>query len=235
MTRDGDTPPSVLDTKVLVARRNEAGLSRRELAQSVGVSQSTIRLLEQGANHDVLTLGLVVRICTVLGIQLGAVLGEAQSKRRIAPDDRLLEAALADNFGRTLHRSDLERGFGWAQARFTQAVRRLDERLAGTGLMLHRSGWGKYSLRARADVMSNDERERVLRASGVDRKGLDVAQAQMLRNLQGSGLAERRVNNAANTRITLGALQKQGLVETDPDQGYHLTEVVNFSLGFGSP
>lgn len=227
-------PPRLLDAKALVARRNEAGLSRRQLAVRVGVSHSTIRLLERDENHDVLTLGLVGRICDVLGVQLGAVLADSQGGGGGGPDERLLEAALAEHRGGLVHRSDLEHSFGWDRRRFTEAAERLDKRLIDSGQVLHRSGWGKYALRARADAMSKQQRETMLRLTGVDRKGLTLSQAGLLRDIRARCLTEQSINNAPSTRIAVSALQKQGLVEPTADGAYRPVDEVDFSLDFGS-
>lgn len=136
------------DAALFRERRLTLGLSQRLLARSVGVSVSTLALVEQGSDHVQhlsLSLSQVRRLADALGVPLSDLLTEPSEQDRSSQDDdpTTRDGAL---LGELLHSARWRNGavadariaLGWDRKRFDAAIKALAAALPGTGLRLHR-------------------------------------------------------------------------------------------------
>jgi transcriptional regulator with XRE-family HTH domain len=226
----------ILDIELIKNLRLSARLSRRALADRLGVSQTVVRTLETGADHGAYPLDFLVRLASELGSTPGALVQGRSSERQVEADDVKLEAALAIG-GRELRRPAIAKAFGWDLDRVTAAADALGRRLGGTGLMLQTHFGGRYAIRPRAEVLTDAEVS-VLERGEVARKGLTVSALRLLKDVALDNVAadfERRAGNS--DRVALGTLLKLKLIE-EGGGTYRLTDTAAFSMGAitqGSP
>lgn len=128
----------ILSIDTIRSRRLALGLSVRAFARAVGVSPMTVTALENGRNHEDLSLRLVCRIAAALDLELASLL-ERPEEQPSGPDDVIVEAALAE-LGRLVHRDELARALEWDIARLAAALERLERRLIATGQRLRTRG-----------------------------------------------------------------------------------------------
>ena len=86
---------ALLDPATLRRLRLQAGYSTRRFARALGVSASTVRGLEEGANHDQLPLTFVARLAELLGVAPQELFARSTHEAvESGSDDRVVEAAL---------------------------------------------------------------------------------------------------------------------------------------------
>jgi transcriptional regulator with XRE-family HTH domain len=107
---------TVLDSTLLQNRRLQAGLSRRRLATLLGVSQTTIRGLEQGTNHLELNVRLLTRLAGALGCTPRDLFAAPDGATPAQADDRTVEAAMLELRSR-VHQDQLAAALGWTLTR----------------------------------------------------------------------------------------------------------------------
>jgi len=226
----------ILDIELIKNLRLSARLSRRALADRLGVSQTVLRSLETGADHGTYPLDFLVRLASELGTTPGALVQGRSSERQVDADDVKLEAALAIA-GKELRRAAIAKAFGWDLDRVTAAAEALGRRLDGTGLMLQTHFGGRCAIRPRAEMLTGAEVSALERGE-VNRKGLIVSALRLLKNVALDNVAadfERRASNS--DRVALGTLLKLKLIE-EGGGTYRLTDTAAFSMGAvtqGSP
>jgi transcriptional regulator with XRE-family HTH domain len=206
------TPAPILSTNRVRRFRLQARLSERALARATAMTGMSIRALEQGRNHDELTLRHLVRIARALGVDPAALLTpDPAVKPEPRPDDVMLEAALA-GINRYTHPHDLARGLGWTLDRTTAALEQLRLRLETTGQRLANQN-GRVKIVPAAGLLT-DSQEHDLANASTNERGLTISLAQMLRQAiedNGSGGRTRKPN--ANELLAQGALLNLGMIE----------------------
>jgi transcriptional regulator with XRE-family HTH domain len=219
----------ILDIELIKNLRLSARLSRRALADRLGVSQTVVRSLETGADHGAYPLDFLVRLASELGSTPGALVQGRSSERQVEADDVKVEAALAIA-GKELRRPAIAKAFGWDLDRVTAAVDALGRRLEGTGLMLQTHFGGRYAIRPRAEMLTEAEVSALERGE-MARKGLTVSALRLLKNVALGPVTadfERRASNSE--RVALGTLLKSRLVVVDGGV-YRLSADAVFCLG----
>jgi transcriptional regulator with XRE-family HTH domain len=205
------TTQPILSTRRIRHLQLQAGLSERALARATAMTSMSITALEEGRNHDELSLRHLARIAAALGTH-PAALFEPPEAPEPQPDDILLEAALATTAS-YVKRDQIARGLGWTLDRVTAALRTLQLRLGHTGQRIA-SQHGKIKLVAATGVLS-DTQERDIEAAHMHERGLTLALAQVLRQAV-DGRIDPRWQRAANANQLLaqGSLLKLGFAET---------------------
>jgi transcriptional regulator with XRE-family HTH domain len=202
----------ILDVAELRRLRLKAGLSTRRMGRAVGVSASTIRGLESGANHEQLPLILVARLAEALEVTPQELFARARDEPAMAgDDDRVVEAALQSRSGVTAS-YDLATCLGWTLERVVRALDALDQRLEGTGTRLHRNSWQQRAIRPATDLLSDDQQQ-ALHRLGPSERGLTQGTARVLLAAARGELDDRWLKTASNgERVALQSLLKQRLV-----------------------
>lgn len=227
----------ILDQPYIARRRIKCGLSRRALARRLGVSTSTIVTLETKRELGGFSLRFVVRLAEVLGTTPARLLRPEQGPTSVIgqADDVKLEAALV-RAGRSMHRDDLARGFGWSPERVIRGLEALGRRLEGTGQCLSPTSWGWFLLRERGDVWSDFEEAAITRAMFAE-YGMKPGPARQLatavRDWQ-SGVRRPQSwqsNLSENRRRQRGVLLSAGLVRVDNGGVFLPSDDLLFSLG----
>jgi transcriptional regulator with XRE-family HTH domain len=219
----------LLNVRLIRERCLALGLSRRELGARICVSDVVVRGIFQERNHAELTLSLVEKLASELGVEPTDLLqAETPEIPQVAPDAALdsvkVEAALMEA-GRLVRVEALARGFQWKLARIRQALDELDDKLTGTGLRLRYSNGG-VTIQPRPTILSIAERERFERAR-LATEGLRVNAARILKLVVDGRLDAAWERQASNDdRVQLYVLLKQGLIEHAGDQFIARPEVV---------
>lgn len=209
----------------------ENGLTLRQLAATMGSSGQRLGRLLEGSSLDALTLKELQRLGDRLGVNgLQLVVGddlEPSPSRQIRDDGVRLHAALA-RLRRSATRQELAGIFGWDLARTSAAIKAVDVLLAGTGQLVHRVGDFRYCLRARDDVLLDEERQRAdsieLQSTGLDRSSANL----LLGVINAGGELPR---GSSGHRVERGKLVNFGLVQPTSSGGIRLHPDVEFSLG----
>jgi hypothetical protein len=218
----------LLNVDLIRERRLALRLSRPALAKRIRRSDTVITLLEQGENHERLSLGVVAALACALACHPSDLLARPDSGPPPAEDDVRVEAALAMT-SKGLTTTDLATGLGWGLPRVRAAISSLRDRLAPTGVNLHLSA-GKWYLRPRTAVLSRPEQERI-EGSRVARDRLSLYDAEVLADVVDGEADGRWVTDASNARkVALAHLLRLGYIEPD-GAGFAATAGVRFSLG----
>lgn len=219
-----------LNTKLIIERRNQLGLPRLVLARRLGINPLTMRRIEEGQAHGERSLRFVEQLAEQLGVDTISLLltDDEADPRPPAQDDVKLEAALASLPG-MVHRDEIAGALGWDLERTNAAIAALKARLEPTGVRLQPGSWGRYDLRAREDVLSQQERQALARARAAT-NGLTLRTARVLREAIDGQLDSDWERSAATAdRIAKAELLKQGLVH-QAGQLTVPTEELTFSL-----
>jgi transcriptional regulator with XRE-family HTH domain len=213
---------AVLDTAALRRLRLQAGYSTRRFARALGVSASTVRSLEEGANHSQLPLTFVVRLAELLGVTPQELFARS-THEPVEPssDDRVVEAALQSLPG-VVAVSDLASALEWKLERTRRALDVLETRLRPTGARLHRDGWQQCAIRPATQHLADDQQQALQRIGPRDR-GLNHITARLLLIATCGELDDRWFKTASNSeRVALQSLLKQRVLLTLPGQ----TEII---------
>lgn len=134
--------------------RLAGGMSRRELAPRLNVSQTAIRSIEEGRNHDELTVRHLRLLADVLGVPLAELFLERPARTSERADDDTQRVIAALTFLRaSIHRDDLARWLGWTLPRTATALANAAATLDGTGALVRLTAAGE------AQIMSAPTRQ----------------------------------------------------------------------------
>jgi transcriptional regulator with XRE-family HTH domain len=213
---------SLLDTVTLRRLRLQAGYSTRRFARALGVSASTVRGLETGANHNQLPLTFLARLAELLGVAPQELFART-THEPVEPssDDRVVEAALHSLPG-VVADSDLASALEWKLERTRRALDALETRLQSTGARLHRNGWQQCAIRPATQHLTDDQQQALQRIGPRDR-GLNHITARLLLAATRGEIDDRWFKTASNSeRVALQSLLKQRVLLTLPGQ----TEII---------
>jgi transcriptional regulator with XRE-family HTH domain len=208
-----NTARPILSLVRLRRYRLQAGLSERALARATAMTGMSITALEEGRNHDELTLRHLVRISRTLNVDPAALFptDADHEAAAAAPDDRKIESALA-SLGCYTRTHELARGLGWTLDRTVAALEQLANRLQPTGQRLATQN-GRVKLMPAAGVLTDNEERNVQNASRHQR-GLTLSLAQILRNaVDGKARTGRQRRTNANQLLAEGSLLNLGLAD----------------------
>lgn len=213
---------ALLDTATLRRLRLQAGYSTRRFARALGVSTSTVRGLETGANHNQLPLTFLARLAELLGVAPQELFARTTHEPvEASSDDRIIDAALHSLPG-VVAISELASALGWKLERTRRALDDLETRLQSTGARLHRNGWQQCAIRPATQHLTDDQQQALQRIGPRDR-GLNHITARLLLSATRGELDDRWFKTASNSeRVALQSLLKQRVLLTLPGQ----TEII---------
>jgi transcriptional regulator with XRE-family HTH domain len=238
--------PVLLDALLLRTRRLELGVSGRDLSRQIGCTPTLLTALENGTNHDELTLGLVLRLHRELGLDAPPALRLAEQQpergedghdadpaRELAapaaagrPDDAAALGAALGEVGVLMHRDLTARALGWDLDRLAAAAGTLGDRLPGTGLRLHLQNSQLGVLRDPGALPAAQLRQ-VLDARASNTHGLTRARVELLCQVARGKFTEQDSNPA---RVDLAWALKRDLVERDGPNSWKLSDRAARSL-----
>jgi transcriptional regulator with XRE-family HTH domain len=209
----GDAP--ILDGQAIRRHRLAAGLSRRQVAPLLNLSQTAIRNLERGVNHDELTIRHVRRLAHVLGVGVSELLAQPP-ERAIAPEaDAAVVGAALSRRTDSIHRDQLAFGLGWTLERTQTALERAQTNLDSCGLRLRIEGRGNCWLASGMDWLQPPQVSRLDEDCGPFAE-LNRQELALLHLIRSNPIdAERKLR--VRDRQRLGRLMEQGLVEVGRD------------------
>lgn len=225
-----------LETARIATRRHELGYSQRALARHLGVTGAVIAAIEDGTNHDQLTLALLRRLADTLALPLPALLADRDTSR---PDDHADDGGDggdvdgdAATLGALLHHADEQRlprdtaaaTLRWDLDRTERAADRLSERLTAAGATLHRDR-GDLTVRSATDQLDSDTLRDATRAEHTRRQLPRTAAELLSRALRDGELDTRQLTN--NEHVALSRLLHAGILEGEPPR---LSRDVTYSL-----
>lgn len=222
------------------ARRRalESGISDRELARRMGVSQTVVRsLFYRNSLVASVTIAELRRLLADLGMTWSDLLDDAPSDLGLGNSSAVTNSrADAFTLGALLvgedrgHKQDrIARALGWTRPRLAAACEVLDDLLKDTGLRLFRGGTG-LSLRAH-DTRAETARSR-LAVLVDDDEGLKGSMARILYRAWLGALSKHSAD--IDHTVQIAALIRRGAIEATDDgsRRYNLTSDVRFALDF---
>lgn len=212
-----------LDGDAVHRTRLELNLSRRALAQAVGLAPNAVEAIETGAvgRRNEITLPQLQRLVDTLGVPLGALLADDTPDTPDAhgahapehgPDDTTALGALLLHTRANTPKTDLADALGWTLDRLRLAARALDHQLRPLGMQVH-SLRGGYLLRPH-DGYKGSVRTRVDRLTGA-RTGMSTAAAELIGRALAGDTGGKTVPVAH--RPQLAALLRDGVLVLDAD------------------
>jgi transcriptional regulator with XRE-family HTH domain len=217
--------------RLISERRAAAGLTVRQLADQLGIDARTLADFERAFTHDAgaMTVGLLLRICQALDLELAEVIDPPTAAPQESADDRKVEAALVEHGG-VLTRDDLAAALSWPLARLERALLSLEHRPKPTGLRLRRVGWNSYALGPNLGVLTGEERRRLHRTHS-GRVGLAESVAFILLGVvSGYRSQDWLLRLPADDRGGIELLARQGLIEPSSQDRWQPTADVLYSL-----
>lgn len=220
----------VLDGPRIYRLCGEQNVSLIELGACLGASGQRATRLLAGAGAHVLTLRELSRLGERLGVDplslFVAKREQQQTSAEEAADAVKIHAVLARQ-PRSVSRQELARVLDWDLRRTNAALGALQQLLARTGEMLHQPTPSSFQVRARDEVLTEDERQRADRAH-LHRTGLNTRSARRLLYLVESGETIPRDNRML---LELGEVVNQGLAHRQANGKVKVNADVVFSLG----
>lgn len=224
---------SVLDTALIVRRRTELGLSQRSLAAECGFTTAAMSHLERGRNHEELTLRKLHRLAAALAVPMQTLLVPPEtSGSEPGVDDQRLEALLVE-IGQAVPRELIALALRWDLERTTRALRKLRDRLTGSGVVLHRASSG-YSLRPRTELLTDEERRELERIRLQTRQLRAPGMRLLLEVVRGTLRPDWDQRAGNNERVNMRMLIGAGIVEQGAG-GYRPSADLQRSLGIHCP
>ncbi len=219
----------VFDATLIFRRRNELGLSLRDVAARVGVSDRSISNLEKEiTGHRRMTLDLVCKLADVLSISLRDLFtSDTDVANDPQPDDVRLECALLIARNKVTRRH-IATVFGWTLDYTESVADQLEARLQRTGCRLTRVGG--YRLVPATSVLTRPETIKAGQA-GTRKRGPSVDMARMLRDLIVYGDQAGSLQRSGRyQRVVVGRLINCGFV-LDASRAKRVAGDVLFSVG----
>jgi transcriptional regulator with XRE-family HTH domain len=213
----------LLNADLCIRRRQELGLSQRELARRMGMTAAVIERVEAGTNHNDLPLAMVAALADALALEIRDLVTPDPPTREPADQDVEQLAGLLLDTG-WIPQSAICELLGWTPERTSTTIDELDRRLDRTGLTVqHRNG----QIRLVAAMVPGDtERRKQTIHAHLRRSGMTASQARTLHRAI-DGIEERHISSV-DDRNALGMLRNAGYVTRDTR--LDITDAVKFSL-----
>jgi transcriptional regulator with XRE-family HTH domain len=215
----------LLDVELIRARRNELGLSHRAVARRLGVSSLLVGRLEDGTNHEEITLRLLSRLADLLAIDLADLLTTSRRASDNAADvgDVSHVGALLVSVDEPVAPATLAETLDTTHAETADLLTELDQALQAAGLRLQ---VGPDGARIVGDVSrrDSDRLRRLLRGQHA-RHGLNGLDALLLARAAAGTLDTQRAGNAE--QVALARMRNAGML----DDNHELSDDVRYSLG----
>lgn len=216
----------ILDGEHIRQRRIELRLSHRAVAAHLGVSPAAVRCIEDGRNHNDLSLATIVRLADTLAVGITTLF------RPATPTDPPTDDTDVATLGSALHAAGtltptaaIAQALGWTIDRTNQAADRLANTLTPAGLRLHRLN-GQLAIERATEPIDPTQLKAVVRAHLL-RAGMNLTEARLLRRIADG----RRVKELSNPdAVAYGTLTNAGLVDADGA----LADDVAYSLALDS-
>lgn len=224
-------PPRTLrfDATIVFRRRNELGLSLRDVADRIGWSVRAVSDLENEIiGHDRLTPGTLHRLADVLALSVQELLHtDPATPAQSAPDDIRMEAALLIARNKVPRRR-LAETFGWTLQHTSNVGDQLEARLLSTGCRLLRTP--DYRLVPSTSALTRAQVHKAARAGNAAR-GVTKDMARILRDLLVNGDSPGSLQYAGNhQRVQVARLINCGFVH-QASRTKRIDGDVRFSLG----
>lgn len=227
----------ILDTERVHSLRIGAGLTEKDLAGRLGLSPPVVRRLEEGTNHEQLSVRDLVRLADVLGVEPAVLFRErnqAPDPRTAGrhPDDAEKAGAALATLRKKIRTDDLSHALHWPRPRTQAALAALAQRVQACGLDVQRTPLGHRLVR-REGVLTKDE-ERAIENRSVAHASVETDAARMLRRIWIDGLTRAQSAQLTQTQCdVLAKLLRRGWVE-QASGGYTLSLRTAASLGDAS-
>lgn len=218
----------MLNGELIRQRRRDLNMSHREVASRLRVTSAVIHRLEEGTNHEWITVGEVVKLASILAIKFGQMFSPEAAERLAVtgaadPSVSELGAFLCEMGGR-VPRSALCQVFECSPDELDDALTRLTEALKGVGMTVH-------SLKDRVSITAvagtDTESLKALTRSQLSRRGLTITDGNLLAEVVQGMNARRMLSHNENT--ALQRLRKAGIIDKDRTE---LSEDARASLLF---
>ena len=225
----------ILDGQRIRARRQELGISERQLAARLGAgaSQAIVRGIERGLDQAAITVGEVARLARVLALDVSELLLPATTAPPDGPNtqEQFLDQAVKRvgvilfELPRLVPLQTLAAALELTLDETEQAVGRLDLVVRPAGLRVHRL-FDQVGLRPVASAVPAAQLEAACRAD-LARRGLSITQSLLLRDIV-AGRRTRQLTNAQT--VAAGELANAGILTRLPSGGVELSDEARFSL-----
>ncbi|WP_052666747.1 helix-turn-helix domain-containing protein [Nitriliruptor alkaliphilus] len=213
----------LLNADLCIRRRQELGLSQRELARRMGMTAAVIERIEAGTNHNDLPLAMVAALADALALDIRDMVTPDPPSREPSDQDVDQLAAFLFDTG-WVPQSAICELLGWTPERTSTAIDELERRLDRTGLAVqHRNGQSRLLTAMAPD--DTEQRAQTIHAH-LRRSGMTASQARTLHRAL-DGIEERQIASV-DDRNALGTLRNAGYVTRDTH--VELTDAVKFSL-----
>lgn len=209
---------------------SEQQVSLVEVGKCFATSGVHSRRILEGKGAETLTLRKLRRLAERLGVEPATLLAKPPTVAGPpTPDEMKVEAVLA-RAGQSITRQQLAEVLSWDLRRVRRALDLLDDRLAGTAMVVHRVNASLLLLRAREEALDDDERLRTERLP-LKRTGLQPAIGQMLWRIASARDGATVDTGRKRTHVQRAQLLKMQLVQEDEQGRLQLRSDVRFSLG----
>jgi len=201
---------AVLDGALIRRRRQQLGLSERDVGTRLGTTGAAIRSLELGTNHDTITATFLAALAELLGLT-PTELFATTAPAAVTPSDVQVAGALLNEAGKRIPISALSEACGWDLERTHAVLDALTGTLSTVGQMLQRTP----DLVGVVPSSSADNPDRVQGLLRVvhARSGMNLRTASALHRVFTGTLTGTENDNS--TRVALGELLNTGLVTYD--------------------
>lgn len=205
---------TILNTADIRRRRQTLGLSKRRIAEHVGVSFTVISRIEEGQNHPDLSLQLLCALAGALGCQPAELFATPPSTPP-GPTAAQLGAALVNVDG-DLPVDAIVEALGWTLTDIDQTVRALNQVLSDAGLRCLEDD-GLLRLEPAHQALSPSALQQIVKAH-IARRGLNPIEAQMLARARDGTLTNQALQGRAATLVA-GRLRNAGYLTRDEPPG----------------
>ena len=199
----------LLNVELIRRRRRELGLSERAIAKHLGATSPTVAGIEEGTNHEQLTLRTVVTLAQVLGVQPSDLI-VTERRSDVDPDLVRQVGQLLGAVGRPVPIDLVAELVGVTLDGVDALIGELDRRLHDAGFGVRNDG---VEVALVGEPIVSPERMKDALRGHAAKYGLRLQEVDLLRRIVEGGVHESSLGNA--DRVALGRLRNAGIVDRD--------------------
>lgn len=199
----------LLNVELIRRRRRELGLSERAIAKHLRVTSPAVAGIEEGTNHEQLTLRTVVTLSRVLGVQPSDLIVTDRTSD-LDPDRVRQVGQLLGAVGRPVPIDLVAELVGVTLDEVDALVEELDSRLRIAGFGVRNDG---VEVALVGEPIVSPERMKDALRRHAAKCGLKLREVDLLRRIVDGDVNENSLGNA--DRVALGRLRNAGIVISD--------------------
>lgn len=203
----------MLNAGLIRQRRRDLGLSIHEVARQLRVTDAVVKRLEEGVNHEWVTVGELTRLAEILSVDVHDMI-DAPARAAGPGDDKRVEQVgrVLSEIEKLVPRSSLCKALDCTPEELEETLAQLDAALRPVGMSVHHFK-ASVSLEPVPEAEGSAGQLRTVIRDEIASRCLTITEANVLARAMSGTVNEWELNTYEN--MAFQRLRKAGLVEAD--------------------